>query len=168
MNWRFLILCFAFIVGRGFVCSAPEQIDYGRLKGEALRGVIKPVPAKEPSEALRCLEVIDGFAVEFVAHEPLVLDPVAAAIDENGLIYVAEDAEYPYLPEPGEMPKGRIRVLRDNDGDGFYDESHVFAEELLWPAGIAPWKGGILATAAPSLATLSMFGVGWPRFAPPP
>ncbi len=113
--------------------------------------MLNPLPPKEPAEALRSLEVIEGFSVEFVAHEPLVLDPAAAAIDENGLMYVAEDADYPYRPAEGEPPKGRIRLLKDNDGDGYYEESHVFAESLLWPAGIAPWKGGVFVTAPPDI-----------------
>lgn len=128
-----------------------ETIQYDQLKGEALAAVLKPLPPKEPDEALKCLEVIKGFSVEYVAHEPLVLDPVAAAIDENGVMYVAEDADYPYRPEAGEAPKGRIRVLKDNDGDGYYEESHLFAEGLLWPAGVAPWKGGVFVTAPPDI-----------------
>lgn len=132
-------------------CPAGEAPKYEELKGDALRTVLKPIPPKEPLEALRTLEVIKGFSVEFVAHEPLVLDPVAAAIDENGLMYVAEDADYPYSPEAGKKPLGRIRLLKDNDGDGYYEESHLFADGLLWPAGVAPWKGGVFVTAPPDI-----------------
>jgi hypothetical protein len=67
-----------------------------------------------------------------VVHEPLVVDPVAATIDENGLLYVAEDADYPYRPAEGQQPQGRIRLLKDKDGDGFYEESHVFAIWHQW------------------------------------
>src|SRR5947207_2760342 len=112
-----------------------DDIQYGQIKGDELEKVLLPLPPKEPAEALRLLEVIDGFSVEFVAHEPGVLDPVAAAIDENGWMYVAEDADYPYRPAEGELPKGRVRLLKDKDGDGYYEESHLFAEGLLWPAG---------------------------------
>ncbi len=119
--------------------------------GESIEQLLKSIPPKEPAEALRGLETLPGFHVEFVAHEPLVLDPVAAAIDENGFMYVAEDADYPYRPEPGERPKGRIRLLIDRDGDGYYEESHLFADGLLWPAGVAPWKGGIFASAPPDI-----------------
>jgi putative membrane-bound dehydrogenase-like protein len=151
MKWPLPVLLFGLGCSPGFVCLNAADPDYERLKGDALKEVLRPVPPKEPAQAIRLLEVIDGFSVEFVAHEPLVLDPVAAAIDENGLMYVAEDADYPYQPEKGELPKGRIRVLKDNDGDGFYEESHLFAEGLLWPAGVAPWKGGIFVTAPPDI-----------------
>src|SRR4051812_3679729 len=115
MRWLSLVL----LVDLGFGANAlpPQEIQDARLKGDALKEVLRPLPAKEPDEALRCVEVKEGFSVEFVAHEPLVLDPVAAAIDENGWMYVAEDADYPYKPGPGETPMGRIRLLKDNDGD---------------------------------------------------
>jgi len=151
MKWQILVPLCALLGFHGIVSSRADEPSYGSLKGAALKEVLRPIPPKEPAEALRSLEVIAGFSVEFVAHEPLVLDPVAAAIDEDGVMYVAEDADYPYKPRDGESPLGRIRVLKDNDGDGFYEESHLFAEGLLWPAGIAPWNGGIFVTAPPDI-----------------
>ena len=44
-----------------------------------------------------------------------------------------------------------MRLLRDRDGDGRFDESHIFADGLLWPAGIAPWKDGVFVTAPPDI-----------------
>src|SRR6185436_10236156 len=123
MNWPFPLLVFSLLSSTATISGVADAIDYGRIKGDALKEVLKPVPPKEPAEALRCLEVISGFAVEFVAHEPLVFNPAAAAIDENGVMYVAEDIDYPYKPAAGEPPKGNIRVLRDKDGDGFYEDS---------------------------------------------
>src|SRR6184192_166193 len=151
MRWQILALVFELLGSSGLVSLRAQETPNAELKGDALKEVLRPVPAKEPADALRSLEVIPGFSVEFVAHEPLVLDPVAAVIDENGLMYVAEDADYPYRPAAGEPPKGRIRLLKDNDGDGFYEESHLFAEGLLWPAGVAPWKGGVFVTAPPDI-----------------
>src|SRR5438046_5259496 len=66
-------------------------------------------------------------------------------------MYVAENADYPYRPEAGERPRGKIRLLKDHDGDGYYEESHLFADGLLWPAGVAPWKGGVFVAAPPDI-----------------
>ena len=118
---------------------------------EALAEYLKPVPPKEPEEALKSFEALDGFSMQLVAHEPLVYDPVAAAFDENGRLYVAEMRDYPYQPGPGEKPIGVVRLLEDTDGDGTFDRSHDFAEELLWPTGVAVWKGGVFATAPPHI-----------------
>src|SRR5437870_3273130 len=151
MKWKTSVSLVTLLGFKWMVSLIAGEVPYDQLKGDALKEALTPIPPTEPAEALRCLEVMDGFSVEFVAHEPLVLDPVAAVIDENGLMYVAEDADYPYRPAAGEPPKGRIRLLKDNDGDGFYEESHLFAEGLLWPAGIAPWKGGVFVTAPPDI-----------------
>ena len=92
-----------------------------------------------------------GFAMQLVAAEPLVQSPVAAAFDADGNLYVAEMRDYPYKPKPGGRPLGTVRLLRDRDGDGRFEESHVFADGLLWAAGIAPWKGGVFVTAPPDI-----------------
>jgi putative membrane-bound dehydrogenase-like protein len=118
---------------------------------QELKEFLKPVPPKTPAEALKTFEAVGGFRMELVASEPLVYNPVAAAFDEDGNLYVAELRDYPYKPQPGKPPLGRIRLLRDTDGDGVFDESHVFADNLQWPAGIVPWKGGIFVAACPDI-----------------
>lgn len=121
------------------------------VSDEEMREFLKPVPPQEPAEALASFEMLDGFEMQLVAAEPLVVDPVAAAFDENGNLYVCELRDYPYKPAEGGTPIGTVRVLRDTDGDGAFDESHLFAENLLWAAGIQPWQGGVFVTAPPDI-----------------
>lgn len=118
---------------------------------QELREFLKPVPPKPPAEAVKTFDTVGNFRMELVAAEPLVHSPVAAAFDENGRLYVAELIDYPYLPRPGQKPLGTIRLLEDSDGDGVFDKSTVFADGLLWAAGIVPWKGGIFAAAPPDI-----------------
>jgi len=131
-----------------------------RLNGDAsvpdpteveLKEFLKPVPPKTPAEALKTFETVDGFRMELVAAEPLVYNPAAAAFDEDANLYVCELRDYPYKPQPGKQPLGRVRLLRDSRGTGDYDESHVFADNLQWPAGIVPWKGGVFVAAGPDV-----------------
>ena len=89
--------------------------------------------------------------MELVAAEPMVQSPVAASFDADGNLYVAEMRDYPYKPKPGNTPMGTVRLLRDTDGDGRFDRSTVFADGLLWAAGIAPWKDGVFVTAPPDI-----------------
>ena len=117
----------------------------------ALQEYLKPIPPTEPADALKTFETAGGFHMELVAHEPLVTEPVAATFDENGRMYVAEIVGYPYQPGPGEEPLGRIRLLEDRDGDGRFDVGHIFADRLVWPTGVAPWKGGVFASAPPDI-----------------
>ena len=118
---------------------------------DALREYLKPVPPKEPAEALKTFETADGFEMQLVAHEPMVNEPVAATFDENGRMYVAELKSYPYQPGEGEEPTGRVRLLEDEDGDGVFDVSHVFADGLVWPTGVVVFKGGVYVSAPPSI-----------------
>jgi putative membrane-bound dehydrogenase-like protein len=105
-------------------------------------------------------EVLDGFRMDLLAHEPMVTSPVAIEYDENGRAYVLEMRDYPYTDKGTDKPFvertmdraiGRVRLLRDRDGDGVFDESSVFAEDLSWPTGIACWKGGVFVAATPDV-----------------
>src|SRR5262245_60813303 len=50
------------------------------------------IPPKTLDEALASFQLRPGFRIERIAAEPLLRDPVALDIDENGRMYVAEFA----------------------------------------------------------------------------
>lgn len=117
-------------------------------------------PAVPPAEVGKTFRVKNGFTLDLIAAEPLVSSPVAICYDENGAAYVAEMRDYPYTDKAThaawkdnttDAPIGRIRQLIDRDGDGVFDESHVFADGLSWPTGVACWNGGIVVTATPDV-----------------
>src|SRR5947207_15328155 len=95
------------------------------------------IPAKEPNEAEKTFQCLDGFKMKLIAAEPLVTDPTAMVYDENGIAYVAEMNDYPYTDKKNDIawkdsidpPGGRIRMLIDHDDDGKFDESFIFAED---------------------------------------
>lgn len=105
-----------------------------------------PFPARQALETFR---LPPGFEIELVAAEPLVADPVAAAFDGRGRLFVLEMGDYPMQSEP----QGRVVVLEDSGG-GKFDRSHVFAEKLAFPTGLMPWKEGVLVAAAPDILYL--------------
>src|SRR5262249_44176971 len=93
-----------------------------------------------PEVAARKMTVADGFAVNLVAAEPMVRQPVAIEFDERGRLWVIQYLQYPNpaglkrvnldrysrtvydrVPEPPPRgPKGadRITILSDFDKDG--------------------------------------------------
>lgn len=101
-------------------------------------------------EILNTFNVADGFQLELVAIEPLISDPVAMEIDENGDIYVVEMHGYP-LNTKG---SGLVKKLYDDDGDGSMDRSEVYYDQLVLPTGIMKWKEGVLVTDPPDLLYL--------------
>lgn len=109
--------------------------------------------ALSPEEALKHFEIVDGFKIELFASEPDIMSPVDMVFDEQGNIYVVEMGDYPYQPEGGKG-KGRIRMLKDTNGDGKPDTSYVFADGLPSATSMLPWKSGLIVTAAPDILYL--------------
>ena len=107
-----------------------------------------------PQEALESFRIASGFRIELFAAEPHVVDPVEMVFDEHGGVYVAELGDNPDDPPEGQPPLSRIKYLEDTDGDGRIDRHTVFADRLLAVEGIAPWRGGLIATAAPDVLYL--------------
>ena len=63
---------------------------------------------------MKRIKVPAGWTVEQMAVEPLTEDPVNFSFGADGTLWVAEMGDYPY----GDKSKGKIRRLRDKDGDG--------------------------------------------------
>lgn len=104
-----------------------------------------------PQEALQSFRVSEDFRVELFAAEPDVVDPVEMVFDESGRVYVAEMRDYPDDPPPGKPARSRIRLLEDSNGDGRFERSVVFADQVLAVSGLLPWKGGLIVTSAPDI-----------------
>jgi putative membrane-bound dehydrogenase-like protein len=109
--------------------------------------------ALSPAESQKTFQLDAAFDVELFLSEPDVLSPVDMAFDARGNVYVVEMGDYPYDAKPGHF-KGRIRLLRDTNGDGTIDRSFVFAENLPSATSILPWQDGILVAAAPDILYL--------------
>jgi len=131
--------------------SLDADASFREPTDDELKEFLQPVPPKTPQEALKTFETARGFHMELVAVEPLVYSPVAAAFDEDGNLYVCEMRDYPFKPAEGHEPIGSVRLLRDTNDDGIFDKSTVFADKLLWAAGVAPWKGGVFVAAPPDI-----------------
>ena len=91
--------------------------------------------------------------MELAASDPLVQDPVAMAIDPQGRLWVVEMRSYmPDLDGNGEdHPTGRVSVLEDVNGDGFFEKSTVFLDQLIMPRALCLVRDGVLVGAPPKL-----------------
>ena len=105
-----------------------------------------------PAEALRHMTVPEGFAVELVASEPDLVNPIAMTFDDRGRIWVTESLEYPRKEAgPG---RDRVKIFEDTKGNGRFDKVTVFAEGLNIPTGVAVGHGGAWVLNAPDLLFL--------------
>ena len=121
---------------------------------ETLKRALPRLPATAATDAVATFRLAQGFRVELVASEPHVCSPVDMAFDEDGRLWVVEMIDYPYDERDGVPPEGRIKVLEDDDGDGRFDRSFVFADRLRWPTGLCLWDGGVFLAAAPDILYL--------------
>lgn len=130
-------------------CLRPAVIGLICLLGSP--GCSDSEPPLGPAEALTTFQLPAGFQIELVAAEPQVVDPISIAFDEQGRLYVLEMRDYPLSPES----LGRIKLLEDADGDGRFEKATIFADQLHFPHGVLPWKGGVLVTCAPDILYLA-------------
>ncbi|MCA9155376.1 MAG: HEAT repeat domain-containing protein, partial [Planctomycetales bacterium] len=105
--------------------------------------------ADEPTFVAPSIQVPPGFTVEVAAAPPLVRHPLMANFDERGRLFIAESAGENLRREELEarLPNF-IRMLEDTDGDGRFDRSTIFADQMTLPQG-ALWHDGALYVAAP-------------------
>lgn len=132
-----LIVCSVFIL---IQCSENKQ-------GE------KEAPILSVEESIKDFEIENGFVAEASCAEPLIEDPVALCFDEDAAMWVVEMRGYMHDKEgSGEnLPSGRIKILKDTDADGKYDQATIFLDSLIMPRAIAIVKNGILLIEPPSL-----------------
>lgn len=126
----------------------PDGVD--RRTFAELIGNTEPEP-RTPQQSLRSIHVGKGLRMELVASEPLVVDPVALDWADDGRLWVVEMNDYPQGLDDQGQPGGRIRLLTDVNGDGTYDQSTLFLEDIPFPTGVMQWRDGILITAAPDI-----------------
>lgn len=126
---------------------------YGETKNPVAVDPAKDLPrypAVEPKDAIGTWQVKKGFKLQLAAHEPQVRDPIAICFDERGRMFVCEMIDYSEMRDV--TPHlGRISMLQDKDGDGYFETSQVFADDLPWPTGLIWANGGLFVGATPDI-----------------
>ncbi len=92
-------------------------------------------PELSPEESMKKMHLEDGFSVQLVAAEPLVVAPIALTFDDKGRIWTVEMQDYmPDTIGTGEdQPIGKVVILSDKNGDGLMDDRKVFLDSLVLP-----------------------------------
>ncbi|MBB5030680.1 PVC-type heme-binding CxxCH protein [Prosthecobacter vanneervenii] len=133
------------------------KTTYAKAYGETKNAVaVDPAkdlpryPAVEPKDAIGTWQVKKGFKLQLAANEPQVRSPIAVCFDENGRMFVCEMIDYSEMRDV--TPHlGRISMLEDKDGDGHFETSTVFADDLPWPTGLVWANGGLFVGATPDI-----------------
>lgn len=130
----------------------------------------QPLP---PAEALQKFTVRDGLAIDLVAAEPAVTQPLFMSFDSRGRLWVTQYIQYQYpaglkvvsydqhlravfdkVPEP--PPRGvkgadKVTVFEDKDGDGTYETHRDVITGLNIATAAIKGGGGIWVLNPPYL-----------------
>lgn len=137
----------------GLASKTTHAAAYGPTKNAVMVDPAKDLPrypVVEPKDAVKTWQVKKGFKLEIAASEPQVRDPIALCFDERGRMFVCEMIDYSEMRDV--TPHlGRISMLEDEDGDGHFEKSKIFADDLPWPTGLIWVNGGLYVGATPDV-----------------
>src|SRR5262245_25731534 len=114
----------------------------------------KPSASLDPKDFIAASHLAPNLELQLAAREPNVVDPVAIAFDADGRMFVVEMRDYPTGMDGKGAPGGRVKLLEDADGDGYFEKSTLFADGLQYPTSVLPWRGGVLVTSPPDILFL--------------
>ncbi|MEX1212826.1 MAG: c-type cytochrome [Balneolaceae bacterium] len=129
------------------------------------------VPPLSVEDALDRFRIEEGFRIEPVAQEPMIVDPVAMDIDADGRLWVVNMPSYNHDPREilettgertpereqmlrdqlAEAPAGEVVILEDTNGDGGMDRRSVFLDGIMLPRAIRVFPDGVLLAEPPHL-----------------
>ncbi|TWU01249.1 PVC-type heme-binding CxxCH protein [Stieleria varia] len=95
------------------------------------------------------IELPEGYSARLVAGPPLVTHPTMGCLDDQGRLYVCNNAGVNMTNDELEahLPNA-IHRLVDSDDDGTFDSFTVFADKMTFPMG-GVWHDGSLYVASP-------------------
>src|SRR5690349_6970367 len=143
-------LALALLLATTASAFAQKEFGFDNTKASGL-------PYLKPEESVARMKVADGIEVKLFAAEPQLVNPIAMTVDEKGRVWVVECFEYPKRTAKGKMPRDRIKILEDTDGDGVCDKVTTFIEGKDFPvpfdlaSGIEVGNGGVYLGAPPYL-----------------
>ena len=108
--------------------------------------------ALSPQEELKTFQIPDGYKIELVLSDPEIKEPVLAAFDGDGRMYVAEMRTYMQnIDGKGQMDaKSRISRHESTTYDGVYDKHTVYLDNLVLPRAILPLDDRVLVSTTNS------------------
>lgn len=118
-----------------------------------------PVQAVSPEEEAKTFQLPKGYHLELVLSEPEIKEPVAAAFDGDGRLFVAEMRSYMQDIDGNDelTPVSRVSLHWSSKGDGVYDKHTVFADKLLLPRMILPLGKGQVVIGETNTLDLNLY-----------
>lgn len=131
---------------------------------ERLHAPMRQTPPLSPQQELKSFHARPGLAVDLIASEPDIRQPLCINFDERGRMWVVQYIQYPFpqglkvveydqyirakfdkvpLPPPhGVRGHDRLTILEDVDGDGSFRKVKTFLDGLNIATSALPGRGG--------------------------
>jgi putative heme-binding domain-containing protein len=181
-TWAIAIL--VIVAGVSLYAAAPpakrDEIPEALKGAQGLDEVLRTLKAKlvttpvlTPQQALAGMKVRKGMAVDLIAHEPTVKQPLYLSFDERGRMWVVQYRQYPFPaglkvvsydryirakfdkvpPAPPDHFKGvdKITIHEDVKGDGSYSKVTTFLDGLNIATAALVGRGGVWVLNPPYL-----------------
>ncbi len=104
------------------------------------------------AEAVRRIQLPEGFKASVFAAEPDVQNPIALAWDARGRLWVAENYTYAERAKKFERAlRDRVIIFEDTDHDGRQDRRTVFTDEVQMLTSVEVGLGGVWMLCPPQL-----------------
>ena len=146
---------------------------YLKHGGDKLTNWVQRDTTSRPDDALRAFRTIDGLAIDLVAAEPVIRQPIDLHFDERGRLWVVQYLQYPfpaglevtrydqylrarYSRAPAAPPNhvrgaDKITVLEDRDGDGRFETHQDVITGLNITTSVLTGRGGVWVMNPPYL-----------------
>jgi putative membrane-bound dehydrogenase-like protein len=109
----------------------------------------EPMPA---AEALKKLQLPEGFQATIFSSEPNVQNPIAAAWDSGGRLWIAENYTYAERQKRFDLTMNdRVVVFEDKDNDGIAESRKIFTDQVQMLTSIEVGLGGVWLMCPPKL-----------------
>ncbi|MFT4558470.1 MAG: putative membrane-bound dehydrogenase-like protein [Planctomycetaceae bacterium] len=150
------ILVLAVLTATGTIIYQSNAADTGTDKSTSFPKLINTEDPEAKlttaADALKGMQVPDGFTVSLFASEPDVNQPIALATDDRGRLWVAENYTYAQRSTNfDDNMRDRVVILEDEDGDGEFDKRTEFWDQGRRLTSVEIGYGGVWVLDAPNL-----------------
>ena len=147
--WRLMLIDSAGTAMAG----AQESRDQGAGSAGQIPNTQKlETPMTPPADALKRMQLPDGFQSTLFAAEPDIHQPISVTTDARGRLWVVECYTHSDRKENfNTQLNDRIVIFEDTDSDGVFDNRKVFWDQGKKLTSVEVGMGGVWVTAAPNL-----------------